>query len=575
MKRHQFLHILFIIFIAGGLLLSSIHASAASSRGLAVPKSALPAELGPLDIKDYYAAVGIKAVGKIKSVMGHVVVFREDRRYAYYAAPGDGIFERDVVYTLKGSRCRVQLDTSDVATMGENTRLMIKAYLDNRQTKVKSTTFAMNRGKSMFYALRLFKYRGASMEVETPTAVSGVRGTKWGIEVVELSGKPVASLPVQVADLSDAGFRHLAQANQPQFQTNVYSFEGSIRVTSTITGLSTTLSGGQGLNAGGAFLVNPVTTPPGVATQFQNDTYGGGGEVFDLRMAGGRTDRESTLPDIISVTQNQNTSNLGIEPTRPTNHEGFFGIMLAMTNPSTSFDSRMMSTTAQDFNSSPIQASDPFGGSASITANGSSGSFNPTITDVRESGGMPMMSGVPVTVNPTELGYNAYVEWGYWTQPQPMSYIDTYAFIDRGYYVQGDVTTNAQMAALKASSVVGTYTGKAYGTYSDSSGVGYYMPNGTFNATVNFSTPSIPSFNFSVTDGTHTASVTGASGSFSGSTGQFNVTGGTVSLTGSATPSQKSYGAIYGSNGQAIGGVWSIKDPSNNAAAIGVFQGVR
>jgi hypothetical protein len=126
MKRHPFLFILSAIFIMVGLLLSSIHACAASSRGLAVPKSALPAELGPLDIKDYYAAVGIKAVGKIKSVVGHIVVFQEDRRYAYYAAPGDRIFERDVVYTLKGSRCRVQLDTSDVVTMGENTRLMIK-----------------------------------------------------------------------------------------------------------------------------------------------------------------------------------------------------------------------------------------------------------------------------------------------------------------------------------------------------------------------------------------------------------------------------------------------------------------
>jgi hypothetical protein len=561
MKRHQFLHILFAIFIAGGLLLSSNHAGAASSRGLAVPKSVLPAELGPLDIQDYYAAVGIKAVGKIKSVVGHVVVFQEDRRYAYYAAPGDRIFERDVVYTLKGSRCRVQLDTSDVATMGENTRLMIKTYLDNRQTKVKSTTFAMNRGKAMFYALRLFKYRGASMEVETPTAVSGVRGTKWGIEV------------------SDPG--RSAGSESSKSQTNVYSFEGSIQVTSTTTGLTTTLNTGQGLNASSGGLGNPFPTPPGVASQFQADTSapgGGGGTGAGGAGAGGGagTGSGSSPPDTSSVTQNQNTSNLSTATTRPTNHEGFFGIMLAMTIPSASFDSGMMSTTAQDFNSSPIQSSDPFGSSASITANGSSGSFNPTITDVRARGGMPMMSGVPVTVNPTELGYNAYVEWGYWTQPQPMSYTDTYAFIDRGYYVQGDVTTNAQMAALKASGVVGTYTGKAYGTYSDSSGAGYYMPNGTFSATVNFSTPSIPSFNFSVTDGTHTASVTGATGSFSGSTGQFNVTGGTVSLTGSATPSQKSYGAVYGSNGQAIGGVWGISGGgAGYPAATGIFQGVR
>jgi hypothetical protein len=371
--------------------------------------------------------------------------------------------------------------------------------------------------------------------------------------------------------------------NQPQFQTNVYSFEGPIQVTSTTTGQGITLNTGQGLNAGGAGLGNPFPTPPGVSSQFQADTSapGGGGGTGTGGAGGGtgtgpETGSGPSPPDTSSVTQNQNTSNLATATTRPTNHEGFLSVMLANTYID-SFDSRMISTTAQDFNSSSFQSSNPFGGSASITANGSSGSFNPTITDVKETGGTSMTSGVPVTVSPTELGYNAYVEWGYWTQPQPMSNgLYTYAFIDRGYYVQGDVTTNAQMAALKASGVVGTYTGKAYGTYSDSNGVGYYMPNGTFSATVNFSTPSISNFNFSVTDGTHTASVTGATGSFSGSTGQFNVTtGGTVLLTGSATPIQKSYGAIYGSNGQAIGGVWGIKDPSNSANAVGVFQGVR
>ena len=592
MKRHPFLFILSAIFILVGLLLPFSQASAASPRGLAAPRNALPAELGQMDIKDYYTAAGAKGIGAIKSVVGHVVVFQEDRRYAYYAAPGGRIFERDVVYTLKGSRCRVQLDTSDVATMGENTRLMIKTYLDNRQTKVKSTTFGVTKGKAMFYALRLFKYRGASMEVETPTVVCGVRGTKWGVEVVELEGKPVASLPVQVADLSDAGFRHLAQANQPQFQTNVYSFEGSIQVTSTTTGQRTTLNTGQGLNVGGAGLGNTFPTPPGVASQFQATTSapgGGGGGGTGSGGAGGGgagtgpgTGSGPSLPDTSSVTQSQNisnaTSSAAPEPTRPTNHEGFFDVMLARTYPSNYIDSGIGSTTVQNFNSSPIQASDPFGGLGGITANGSSGTFNPTITDVKQGyQGTPMTSGVPVTVTPTELGYNGYMDWGYWTQPQPMSNgIYTYAFIDRGYYVEGDVTTDAQMAALKTNGVVGTYVGKAYGTYSYSGGVDhYYMPNGTFSATVNFSTQSISNFNFNVTDGTHTASVTGATGSFSGSTSQFNVTGGTVSLTGSTTPIHKSTGSIYGSNGQAIGGIWGISGGTGYPSAAGIFQGTR
>jgi hypothetical protein len=548
MKRHPFLFILSAIFIMVGLLLSSIHAGAASSRGLAVPKSALPAELGPLDIQDYYAAVGIKAVGKIKSVVGHVVVFQEDRRYAYYAAPGGRIFERDVVYTLKGSRCRVQLDTSDVATMGENTRLMIKTYLDNRQTKVKSTTFAMNRGKAMFYALRLFKYRGASMEVETPTAVSGVRGTKIGIEV---------------SDPGRAGFRPLAQANQPQSQTNVYSFEGSIQVTSTTTGLTTTLNTGQGLNASSEGLGNPFPTPPGVASQFQADTSapgGGGGTGAGGAGAGGGagTGSGSSPPDTSSVTQNQNTSNRATEPTRPTNHEGFFSGML--TNAYTSsFDSTFMSTSVQNFDSNNAQA---FNGMNYVQIDGSSGSGK-TVTalylDPNNS------SGLPQPMVQTELGHNGYMEWGYWTQPSVMHNSGTgydYKFDNKGYYVWGDRTVTMP------SSISGTYSGAAYGTVWSSGGG--TDKTGTFSMGVTFAggTGSISNFNVWVGGDTGISSGTG---SILGS--NFTVGGGTACVNNNCTSGVgAATGAFYGPNAQHAGGVWQVSVPIYGNAN-GVFQG--
>jgi hypothetical protein len=571
MKRHPFLFVLSAIFTTGILLFSSIHAGAASSRGLAVPKSALPAELGPLDIKDYYAAVGIKAVGRIKSVMGHVVVFREDRKYAYYAASGDRVFERDVVYTLRGSRCRVQLDTSDVATMGENTRLMIKTYLDNRQIKVKSTTFAMNRGKAMFYALRLFKYRGASMEVETPTAVSGVRGTKWGIEVVELEGKPVASLPIQVADLSDAWFRHLAQANQPQFQTNIYSFEGSIRVTSTITGLTTMLSGGQGLNAGSAGLGNPFTTPPGVASQFQADTSapgGGGSEIGGgstgagsnfPETSGSGTGSGSNLPDISSVTQNQNLSNLATATTRPTNHEGFFSGMLTNAD-SLSFDSKFMSTSVQNFDSNNAQA---FNGINYVQVDGSGGNskivtalyFDPNFW----TGSQPMQR--------AELGYNAYMEWGTWTQPNAMRNVETnYTFDNKGYYVWGDRTVTMP------STISGTYSGTAYGT--DWSSAGGTDKTGTFSMGVNFAGGTGTINNFQVwVGGVNNTGMSSGTGSIEGS--KFFVSSGTACVNGACgTGGASGYatGAFYGPNAQHAGGVWNVNN-GLSGYANGVFQG--
>ena len=493
--------------------------------------------------------MGIKAVGKIKSVVGHVVVFQEDRRYAYYAAPGGRIFERDVVYTLKGSRCRVQLDTSDVATMGENTRLMIKTYLDNRQTKVKSTTFAMNRGKAMFYALRLFKYRGASMEVETPTAVSGVRGTKIGIEV---------------SDPGRAGFRPLAQANQPQSQTNVYSFEGSIQVTSTTTGLTTTLNTGQGLNASSEGLGNPFPTPPGVASQFQADTSapgGGGGTGAGGAGAGGGagTGSGSSPPDTSSVTQNQNTSNLATEPTRPTNHEGFFSGML--TNAYTSsFDSTFMSTSVQNFDSSDARAE---GGSSDFVQIDGSGGSGKIVTALLLN--ETASTGLPQPMVQTELGHNGYMEWGYWTQPSVMHNSGTgydYKFDNKGYYVWGDRTVTMP------SSISGTYSGAAYGTVWSSGGG--TDKTGTFSMGVTFAggTGSISNFNVWVGGDTGISSGTG---SILGS--NFTVGGGTACVNNNCTSGVgAATGAFYGPNAQHAGGVWQVSVPIYGNAN-GVFQG--
>ncbi len=448
---------------------------------------------------------------------------------------------------------------------------MIKTYLDNRQTKVKSTTFAVNRGKAMFYALRLLKYKGSSMEVETPTAVSGVRGTKWGIEVVELEGKPVASLPIQVADLSDAGFRHLAQANQPQFQTNVYSFEGSIRVTSTITGLSTTLSGGQGLNAGGAGLGNPFTTPPGVSSQFQADTSapGGGGISGGSTGAGSGsnfpetsgsgigTGSGSNLPDISSVTQNQNTSNIANATTRPTNHEGFFSGMLTNAD-SLIYDSTFMSTSVQNFDSNNAQA---FNGINYVQVDGSGGNSKIVTALYLDpnfwTGSQPMQR--------AELGYNAYMEWGTWTQPNAMRNVETnYTFDNKGYYVWGDRTVTMP------STISGTYSGTAYGTVWSSGGGTDYLTGGTFSMGVTFAggTGSISNFNVSVGGDTGISSGTG---SISGS--NFTVGGGTACVNGQCTSGVGSAkGAFYGPNAQHAGGVWQVSVPIYGNAN-GVFQG--
>jgi hypothetical protein len=195
-------------------------------------------------------------------------------------------------------------------------------------------------------------------------------------------------------------------------------------------------------------------------------------------------------------------------------------------------------------------------------------SSSPTLTYLQISG-----TGVTTnkTLSKTELGYNAYMEWGYWTEPVAVTIAGAdYYFDNRGYYLWGDVTTDAQMASLKSAGLNATYSGTAYGT-NWTSGGGVNM-TGIFSCNVNFASPSLSNFTMSVSGGGSSASISGASGTFSGNTSEFTLSGGTWKLNSNTPTSTSGIGSIYGANGEAIGGIWKMTN-STIDAAHGSFQG--
>jgi hypothetical protein len=523
-----------------GLILSD-HAEAAS-RGQGVTKDMLPQELLNITIRDAFIPQSGKEAGVIQTVVGHAVVVHEDMRQAYFAAPGDKLFEKDILFTLKKSRCRFRMHNEDVVTLGETTRLEITAFADDRTTQEKRSSFGMAKGKAMFYTLRLFKHKGASMDVKTPTAVAGVRGTKFGVDVNE--GK-----------------------------TDVFAFEGSIYVTSTVTGETRTLPEGQGITVDAAGLGAPFATPPDVSQQFQRDTGIAPEDIIGLGTEGSAQGGDEPPlntggMDTSTLTQEQNISPQEeiVTPTRPTRHDGYFVGMLSRDSAGWQYDDTYISDTLQDFDSSNAMAAtddanfvivDGTGGSAKQVAELSTGMGTWT-------GAQPMQR--------TELGYNAYMEWGSWTQPNLMNdgFYD-YRFDNKGYYVWGDMTTNDQMAALAAANLVATYSGGAYGTFYTNTG-GVDM-TGAFSTTVNFHTGQLNNFQFNVAGGANTVTLTGGTGFFTGGSSQFDINGGTWSVNGGTGDTGTAYGSVYGDQAQAIGGVWQANGGGNHAA--GMFQGTR
>lgn len=602
MKLRIFIIFVVLTFLSGGSQTLLGQEGATPDRGNTAPADMLPDELQGLDIKDYFVSADAREAGVIQTMIGHVAVVHEDSNQAYFAAPGDKIFEKDIIFTLKESRCRLKFLDDNLITMGENTNIGVKEFITNLELKEKKSVFSMVRGKAMFYALKLFKYKKASILVETPTAIVGIRGTKFGIAVRKVKVGSVASKPVYLADASGSGRIYLAKANPSGTETTVYAFDGKIEVYSPVDKTTQSLQPGEKLvlTEVGAGIVD--ITPPSEARQFESSTEAPTPEgeegvaekekTDEGEAETGEADTEEETPDTTDVAQEQTTKEVTQEqvtqesekPSDPvkdlgTNasgiNVGYFAGML--TNQS---DSRLeeifVSTKRQDFDGSNLWARGSKDPSTdyirALNDVAGSGLDNPYAKWVVFNSGSESSVdlGTNNPISHTELPESVesgrdYLEWGYWTMPDSVTIGDTtYLINNRGYYICGDDTSSMPTTSTA------TYSGDAYGTYW-SSGDGTDM-TGTFSCNVNFGTAAISAFNMSVSKDAISASITGASSTYNISDSTFSISNGTWLLNGSTTPDDKMcHGSFYGTDACSIGGAWGMYKGSEGA--VGIFEG--
>ena len=604
MKLRIFIIFVVLTFLSGGSQTLLGQEGATPDRGNTAPADMLPDELQGLDIKDYFVSADAREAGIIQTMIGHVAVVHEDSNQVYFAAPGDKIFEKDVIFTLKESRCRLKFLDDNLITMSENTNVGVKEFITNLKLKEKKSVFSMVRGKAMFYALKLFKYRKASILVETPTAIAGVRGTKFGVAVRKVKVEPVASKPVYLADASGSGQIYLARANPTGTETIVYAFDGEIQVYSPVDKTTQSLQPGEklALTETGAGIVD--ITPPSEARQFESSTEAPAPEgeegvaekektdegeaEIESKAETGEEGIEEEPVDTTDVTQEQVTQE-SEKPSDPvtdpgTNASGtkvgYFSGML--TNQS---DSRLeeifVSTKRQDFDTPDIWARGSKDPSTdyirALNDVEGSGLDNPYAKWVVFNSGSESSVdlGTNNPISHAELGNRgSYLEWGYWTMPDSVT-IDnkTYLIDNRGYYIFGDDTSSMPTAGSA------TYSGDAYGTYWTSSGgvsMGVDLNEGEFTCKVDFATDTISDFDMQVrdtpTDASYTASILDGTASINAD-GTFSITNGDWRLKGTPPDHKMCHGSFYGTDADYIGGAWGMY--KGTEGAVGIFEGAR
>ena len=580
---------------------------AAENRGHAAPANLIPKELKDVSVKDTFIPAATKEAGVIQTVQAYVVVARGDLSQAYFAANGDKLYEQDVIFTLKDSRCRIKLLNDDVVTIGDNSRLAVKEVAGNRETPEKKSVMSLVKGKAMFYAIRLLNHKSLNMTVESPTAVAGVRGTKFGMEIIEENGNVSAGLPLLLADNSPDWGRHLilAQAGRlPVITTAVHGFDGTVAVTSTATGATTTVGAGQSITTTPQGMGSLMPTPPQVSQRFQSVTNvpppgGGGGTsggtgggqgglgTAPANTAGAAQTPVTTLPviDNSNVIQNQNTTTIEqqakpvdtvTDPMRNAagtiTKAGYFTGLLTNQTAGT-LQEVFISQYRYDMDSAVwargLDATDK----DFIRVDGGGKFGNPYLKWIDFDSGTKSPGALNTPITHAILGENNFMEWGWATIPYFTLGGVNYAVDNRAYYLLGLVPST-----LSGFSGTARYSGSAYGTYWTAGG-GVNM-SGTFSTDVNITSGAVSNFSVSVTaPNGPSAYISGASGSLASdasfsidpSTGSWQLysSGGVAS-----SPTRKyAYGSLYSDYASYIGGVWAMSTAT--AAAEGIFQGSR
>lgn len=187
-------------------------------------------------------------------------------------------------------------------------------------------------------------------------------------------------------------------------------------------------------------------------------------------------------------------------------------------------------------------------------------------------------SSLPYNITFTSIGYNSYLEWGYWlgnsSVPMTNGTNTDYIIFSRSYFVQGEPTTNLQMNNLSTNNITGSYQGSAHATLWNNAG-GINM-NGSYSADVAFQNGRISNFNLSASDPSgHTVAISNAEGNFAGSSAVFsiNANSGTWTIDTGNTITRNCRGAVYGPNAEHMGGIFSMTTASQTAS--GAFAGTR
>ena len=120
-------------------------------------------------------------VAQIKTVAGQTEIVRNGARIA--ARVGDSLYEKDTIETGPDGSIGITFTDNTVMSSGPDSQIVLEDYKFNSSNFKGSMLADMNRGTVSMISGDIARSSPGAMKVKTPTAILGVRGTRFVIEV--------------------------------------------------------------------------------------------------------------------------------------------------------------------------------------------------------------------------------------------------------------------------------------------------------------------------------------------------------------------------------------------------------
>ncbi len=147
------------------------------------------------------AGPGQSAIGHVQVIDGAATARHADGT-ATTLAVGDSVFQGDVVQTGAGAKLGIVFEDKTTLALGEDARIVLDRMIYNPASHEGSASFSLLHGTFVAVTGEIGKLHHASVQIDTPVASIGIRGTDFAVKIADIGAQSIFTLlqgAIQVA----------------------------------------------------------------------------------------------------------------------------------------------------------------------------------------------------------------------------------------------------------------------------------------------------------------------------------------------------------------------------------------